>query len=909
MNPKVVTLHRFWGKARPYGSDCGPQWHPLVYHSLDVAAVGEVLLTKHRGLGESICRLLGRPHQEMAPLIHFLLSLHDIGKFAKKFQAKAPDLYPDCFGDDPASFPHRYDHGAGGMRLFDAGPSAFSLPSGVGARVWRPLISAVTGHHGEPPHAQLGENLITLRSDFGRVGIEAAHRFILQVRELFPLPPQLPALQRRRCRRASHALAGVAVLADWIGSNQKWFPYCEPVQELDAYWDAARGRAECAVAEAGVLPAPVGARLTYSDLIGADVVPSPMQRWAETTNLPRGPALFMIEDETGSGKTEAALMLAHRLMRSGRADGLYLALPTMATANAMFDRLAAAHRRLFAENARPSIALAHGARSLHEGFRDAIIRGGLSEAPYSNEPESHDESGATASTACAAWIADDRRRTFLADVGAGTIDQALLSVLPNRHQSLRLLGLMRRVLILDEVHAYDAYMRREMEVLLEFQAGLGGSAILLSATLPLSTRERLANAFAKGLGGDLGGGSASRAYPLATVCAAGAHSATAVPGQTGRARSLPVRFLRSTDDALGEIERAAGSGNAVLYIRNTVDDAFDTHAALKARGLDPDLFHARFALVDRLEIERNIVRTFGKRSTGVERTGKVLVATQVVEQSLDLDFDVLITDLAPIDLLIQRAGRLWRHERKERTGQPELVVVGPMPTVSADEEWFRRAFPRAAYVYQDHARLWLTARMLEDAGVIESPGKMRLLIEAVYGDDADTNLPAALQDSFFEAEGKAGADRGAANFNLLNLVKGYIRDGGAWDSDARTPTRIEEVPQATLRLARVRAGRIVPYAHVVAPDDPWRAWRLSEVNVAARRVGGEAVPQEYAAAAGVAKKDWSRLDSDKILVVLEETGAAGTALSGRAMSGSERPQEVRLRYNYEQGLTWEKEDE
>lgn len=908
MNLNPAALHRFWGKARPRVPDRGPQWHPLVYHSLDVAAVGEALLTNHGGLGKSMCRLLDRPPEEVVPLIRFLLSLHDIGKFAKKFQAKAPGFYPDCFGDDPASFPSRFDHGAGGMRLFGACPNAFNLPGRVGDRAWLPLISAVTGHHGTPPQQQLGESLITLRSDFGRVGIEAAHRFILAARDLFPLSPDLAALQRQELRRASHAVAGLAVLADWIGSSQTWFPYCEPVQDLDAYWQYARGRAESAVAEAGVLPAPVGDRLRYSDLIGREVSPTPMQKWAETADLPHGPALFMIEDETGSGKTEAALMLAHRLMISGRADGLYLALPTMATANAMFDRLAAAYRRLFVANVRPSIALAHGARGLHEGFRDAIARGALSEAPNPNEPESHDESGMTASAACAAWIADDRRRTFLADVGAGTIDQALLSVLPNRHQSLRLLGLVRRVLILDEVHAYDAYMRREMEALLEFQAGLGGSAILLSATLPLSTRERLANAFAKGLGRSLDGGVASEAYPLATVCAADSHSAKAVPGQTGRARSLPVRFIRSADDALREIERAAHAGNAVLYIRNTVDDAFDAHVALKARGLDPGLFHARFALVDRLEIERNVVRMFGKHSTEFERAGKVLVATQVVEQSLDLDFDVLITDLAPVDLLIQRAGRLWRHDRKERAGRPELVVVGPVPAADADEEWFRRAFPRAAYVYQDHARLWLTARTLEDAGVIESPGEMRTLIEAVYGGDADANLPAALQANFFEAEGKAGADRGAANFNLLSLRKGYVRDAGAWDVDVRTPTRIEEVPQVTLRLARVQAGRIVPYAHAAASNEPWRAWRLSEVNVAATRVGGDAVPQEYAAAAKVARRDWSRLDSDKILVVLEETGAAGEALSGRAMSGGGRPQQVCLRYNSEQGLTWEKQE-
>ena len=904
-----MDLRYCWGKARPSDPDSRQNWHPLAFHSLDVAAVGEVLLTEYRGLAANMSRLLGLSREQAVPLTCYLLCLHDIGKFAKKFQAKAPDFYPDCFSDDPASFPHHYDHGAGGLRLFDACPDAFGLPAGASSRAWRPLISAVTGHHGAPPETIGNESLRTLRSDFGHAGIEAAHRFIAQVRELFAIPHDVPATKRRQWRRVSHAVAGLAVLADWIGSNQDWFPYQGPVQDLDAYWRCTRKRAKRAVAQSGVLPAAIGKSLQYADLIGADALPSPMQEWARSVELPSGPALFMIEDETGSGKTEAALMLAHRLMKSGRADGLYVALPTMATANAMFDRLGVAYRQLFAADAAPSIALAHGARDLHQGFQAAILRGGRSEAPYSNARGSGQESETTASAACAAWIADDRRRSFLADAGAGTIDQALLSVLPSRHQSLRLLGLMQRVLILDEVHAYDAYMQREMERLIEFQAGLGGSTILLSATLPLSVRKRLTDAFMKGLGGEQDGGGASMAYPLATVCAAGTHSVTKVAGRSERARSLPVRFLRSSDDAMGEIERASAAGKAVLYIRNTVDDAFDAHAALQAHGVDAHLFHARFALVDRLKIEQKVVAMFGKYSTSTERGGQVLIATQVVEQSLDLDFDVLITDLAPIDLLIQRAGRLWRHHRLEREGQPELLVVGPEPLVDADEEWFSRAFPRAQYVYKDHARLWLTARTLEDAGVIETPGGMRALIEAVYRDDADASLPAALQGRFFDAEGRAGAERGAANNNVLDLGRGYVRDGGPWDSDVRTPTRLVDDPQVTLRLARVRDGRIEPYAHDAAPGEPWCAWRLSDVNVTARRVGGEAVPLEHGDAMRVAKSAWGRYDSDKILVVIEEADVPDASLCGTAVSGGESPKGVLLSYDSRNGLTWKDNEE
>ena len=422
------------------------------------------------------------------------------------------------------------------------------LPDGARSRAWRPLISAVTGHHGSPPETLGRERMITLRGgDFGPAGVDAAYGFIRSANDVLAPPRDVPAPELRHSKRASFAVAGLAVLADWIGSNQEWFPYADPVQDMEAYWNCARLQASRAVREAGVLPASASTQLGYGDLIGRRATPSPMQRWAQDVPLPTGPALFMIEDETGSGKTEAALMLAHRLIASGAADGLYVALPTMATANAMFDRLAGAYRHLFAADPEPSIALAHGARGLHRGFRAAMSRGGKDEKRYSDTGAWDEASETTASAACAEWIADDRRRTFLADAGAGTIDQALLSVLPSRHQSLRLLGLMRRVLILDEVHAYDAYMQREMERLLEFQAGLGGSALLLSATLPLQVRERLTDAFAKGLGIDAEDDCLGTDYPMATIRAVDVSATTSVPGRSERARTLPVRFLESAD--------------------------------------------------------------------------------------------------------------------------------------------------------------------------------------------------------------------------------------------------------------------------------------------------------------------------------------------------------------------------
>ena len=902
--PRHLDILEFWGKAQPIDPAQGPGWHPLVFHGLDVAAVGDALLMRHPGFRRALPHLLGLTREDTVRLIRFLLAVHDIGKFAKRFQAKVPDLYPACFGDSAASVAARYDHGAGGLRLFGAVPDLFSLPGETGPGVWWPLLSAVMGHHGTPPDTGNNDSQAAVRAEFGRSGIDAARSFVHRIRQLFTLPKELPRLERARVRRASYAVAGLAVLSDWIGSKQEWFPYQDPASGLEGYWSLASQRAADAIERAEVLPAGSRRSLDYGDLIGDGIVLrlSPMQQWARTVELPAGPALFMIEDETGSGKTEAALMLAHRLMAHGHADGLYIALPTMATANAMFDRLAASHLRLFTADSRPSIALAHGARDLHPGFRSVTLRAGREEAPYGGSKGRSEQSDTTASAACAAWIADDRRRAFLADVGAGTIDQALLSVLPSRHQSLRLLGLMRRVLILDEVHAYDPYVQREMERLLEFQASLGGSAILLSATLPLSIRQRLASAFSKGLGVSAEHADSVMGYPLATVCACGGTSSTTVPGQARRARTLPVRFLRSSEEALSEVVHAARADKAVLYIRNTVDDALVAHAALAARGLAPALFHARFALADRLNIETNVVARFGKRSDSAARSGQVLVATQVVEQSLDLDFDVLISDLAPIDLLIQRAGRLWRHDRPERTGRPELLVVAPEAAADTDEQWFARAFPRAKYVYRDHARLWLTVRALEDAGEIESPAGLRRLVESVYGHEADARLPKALQGYFFDAESRAGADRGIATANLLELNKGYVRDGGAWDADIRTPTRLNDDPQITLRLACIRDGRVEPYAAPDTGDELWRAWRLSEVSAPARRVAGEVVLPEHVDAVRQAKAAWTRYDGDKILVVLEETVAETTSLCGSAVAPGPGRGEVHLRYDRTRGL-------
>ncbi len=836
----------------------------------------------------------------MTGLFVFLLALHDIGKLSRPFQGKVPELWPTSLLGEPDGPPPR-DPGhtvTGGwlLRRVLTNELAELFPRWSGDEIAH-FLAPFVGHHGRPvPDADLAENRISTRELFGQRCLDAASSFVVMMRELFK-PQSVPKPGRLVVKASSWSHAGLTVLADWIGSRQSWFPYAAPDRDPEAYLvEMARPRAVAALRLAGVAPARASSATGYRALTSQTHQPSPIQSWAEAIALPDGPFVAFIEDVTGGGKTEAALILAHRLLAAGRARGVYLALPTMATANAMYDRLGACYRRMFADDETPSLALAHGSARLHEGFRASLEDAADPKRAPEREGAVQTEKDASGA-ACAAWLADDRRKAFLADVGVGTIDQAFLAVLPAKYQSLRLLGLAERVLIVDEAHAYDAYMGRELERLLEFQAALGGSAIVLSATLPQMVRQPLATAFAKGLGREP---PVLRAhdYPLVSIVAADEVHEEAKEPRGELRRTLEIERLPDEAAALARIAEAAGAGAAIAWIRNTVDDAFDGVAQLRAAGIEASLFHARFAMGDRLALEREIVRRFGKGDR-VGRPG-VLVATQVIEQSLDLDFDLLVSDLAPIDLLLQRAGRLWRHpwrhpQRPRSMAGPRLLVVAPDPAAEIGKDWYAAAFPRAAWVYKNHALLWLSASALFAHGPVRVPEDVRSLVEAVYGGDPDDWAPAALKGNVIRALGEAQAARSVASSNLLSVAKGYGDDHPGWDEDTRTPTRLGE-EMTTLRLARVEGDQFTPWC---SDDDPHRAWALSEVAVRKHRITEvPAPPDGLRRLVSEAKACWTRHDAAKLLLPLHEQASGlwhGTVLS-------RKQEELTVTYTPREGL-------
>ncbi len=800
---------------------------------LDVAAVAEGLLQ-------------GSPFpKEHKAAFTMLIALHDLGKIGAGFcamiregtrqAARHWELTEAWLLDDPW------------------------LQDRLQADPWamRALIPAIAGHHGRPSKQ---EERFFSRMRSG-AGAEAAADIPATIEALAGLWPEasLAGLDEVEATRLSWWLAGLTTAADWIGSNADWFPANSPDLSLAEYLALARAAAARHVPEAGI----VGPAARAGDLF--DFALRPMQQAAASTPLPEGQVLAFIEDETGAGKTEAALILAQRMLLAGKGRGLFFALPTMATADAMFIRASAVVGRMLDC---PTLTLAHGRAGLSVPFRD--LQHGRSRSD---------------DVTCTEWLADDRRRALLADVGIGTVDQALLAVMRARFSALRLWGLSSKILIVDEAHEIsgDGYMAILLERLLQAHAAQGGSAILLTATLPLDARARLTRAFAEGAGKDWAADD-DPAYPALTLPGTDRLPVAATPSPKG---VVQLERLPDAEAAADLLARSAQAGAACVWVRNAVDDAIAAVDLLRARGIDASLLHARFALCDRKRIEAAELARFGRNGQG--RAGRVLVATQVVESSLDLDFDVMVSDLAPMAALIQRAGRLWRHmgERsrdRRPLPRPVLHVVSPDPAQVLDARWLHQVLDGGAWVYP-LAEQWRTADLLFRRGEIDAPAELRELIEAVHGDGA-VPVPPVLDAAEQERIGEGYARRSLGGQNVVDLAAGY-RLGAAGADDARYPTRLGRETR-TLVLARRVNGVLVPWTQ--GEGTPAELWQLSEVSADKARLDRLLLPDQEAPEIAAATRDWPDWCRDAVTVC--PVGEDGEICEG-------------LRYSACSGLIWE----
>ncbi|MBL8510382.1 MAG: CRISPR-associated helicase/endonuclease Cas3, partial [Betaproteobacteria bacterium] len=665
-----------------------------------------------------------------------------------------------------------FDHGHAGL-VWANKEYMTDLENDEAWDILAPWFEAVAGHHGDfPDQASDGVDKVKVDQRIMVHDRAARHSFIEALAEqlLHPVGLSLQTLPPVCSVPARNLLAGFCAVCDWVGSNNEFFLYASPGPALGDYLQNRLEmiRQQNLLKRFGLL-ASTKPYTGLQALLKAGDMPRSVQR--EIDKLPMQAGLTLIEAPTGCGKTEAALAYAWRLLEAGMADSLLFALPTQATANAMLKRLEAFADKAFGD---ASVVLAHGKSRLNDDFQKLIEAG---------KPTAQGDS--EAAIQCAAWLASSRKRVFLGQIGVCTIDQVLLSVLPVRHKFVRGFGVAKSVLIVDEVHAYDAYMYGLLGEVLRQQKANGGSALLLSATLPSGLRAKLLETWgaAVGAGDQAEAGTAEKVpYPALWGASQGSVSLRTVVDDQ-QPRDVGMECLKLTDaqpDAalISRIIQAAEAGAQVAIVMNLVKSAQELARALRSKTEVPvDVFHARYRFADRQQKEAAAIGHYGRE--GARQTGRILVATQVVEQSLDLDFDWLLTQICPVDLLFQRLGRLHRHKRVRPAGfeKPRATVL----SVAGDNYGLHKL------IYGNTRVLWRTEQLLAKESSISFPDVYREWIERVYERDAWENEPDVVYGDYLSwKDCQKGREKKAERLTTMtvkafqhvddNLI-GYTRDG------------------------------------------------------------------------------------------------------------------------------------
>ena len=633
------------------------------------------------------------------------------------------------------------------------------LLSGKSAACW----SAVVGAH----HGRIVRRYSSAPSVLKALELVLEEKRQACLRELWERfdRPHLPEVPDRNAP-VLWCMAGLVTLADWLGSDERFFP---PDQTLDE--DELHRRAEATVEAVGLGLPPILPNLSFADIFGGR---TPYTLQEETARMVDGPGIHVIEAPMGMGKTEAALWASYHLLAQGRADGIFFALPTQATSNRMFLRFADFVRRICPEAA--SVQLIHGTSWLQREMKGLVCPAGEGEKP---DP---------------CWFNTSRRSLF-APFGVGTVDQAILAVLAVRYFALRRFALAGKVVILDEVHTYDMYTGTLIRHLCRELEQLGCTVIILSATLTEKARcELLSLPFEEER--------RDAAYPRISVRACGETLVECCPP------SLPEKRVRiahpDRETALTEALDLACRGAQILWVCNTVARAQEDFATLRSmasrlsRQPDMGLLHSRFPFYRREELEQEWMTRLGPE--GERSKGAILVSTQIVEQSVDLDADVLFSELAPADMLLQRMGRLWRHPRERRpVKEPRFCLLREKEDCSRfrqmEAESIRAVLGEKAFVYEPYVLL-RTLEQWEPLTYLSLPSDIRPMMAATY---EESDLPSGWEKLYEQAGGRRLAER-----RLADMASDIWQE--ALDDEVILRTRLSG-DDALMVLCTAREGR------------------------------------------------------------------------------------------------------
>lgn len=783
---------------------------------LDVAACVQRLLAVH-GIRRAAERLARRPLTSTDICrLSALAFLHDIGKANAGFQGK-------CWGvlglPTPSGWPAPAGHVDEGWSLFSNSELGQTLlvnwpleqMDQWGAATLS-LLCAGMAHHGRPPvEIHNPTHLRRLWSPVNTPGNKPYHpshtlnTIAISLMAWFPgafaAAPELP-----QSPAFAHWFAGLVQLADWLGSDTRFFPYSAPGEDRQAHVSQRADRAVRAIGlDTNDWRKSLPQLPSFSTVFGVPAA-RPIQAMMSAPGL--GP-LLILESETGSGKTEAALWRFAHLFQTGEVDGLYFALPTRVAATQLYERVRTFAQALWSSDSPtpPVVVRALSGYASADGSEPVQLP--KFKVLWPDNPDDR--------TAHLRWAAESNKRFLAATLAVGTVDQALLAALEVRHVHLRHCMLARSLLVVDEVHASDAYMSTLLTHLLRAHLAAGGHALLLSATLGSSARIRYQRLVHSNLPSPSLGQACAAPYPALSS----GHKLHAL-ANTGRNKKVHWHIKEAIDapDQVATLALdAAQQGAKVLVIRNTVPAAVATLLALEVqatgRGLRHTLFqvrgintlhHSRFSREDRPLLDAAAQAQLGK-DRQEHPNACIVVGTQTLEQSLDIDADLLITDLCPMDVLLQRVGRLHRHDRPthERPepyrGAQAMVLV---PAGQSLDPYLQRPrhgmgrFRQGGGVYADLRVLEATRHLITENPSHTIPQDNRMLVEHATHPDKLSELAQIKGALWIEhgtaVDGETLAGRAQANLNTLPFETPWVDDMGQVltfaDQDQHVGTRL-----------------------------------------------------------------------------------------------------------------------
>lgn len=685
------------------------KWMPFWMHEKDTANIMEYLLHSRYQELSDLCALSFDILKKTGMLLAYL---HDIGKITPLFQAKILESLPgrrtifEHYGvkiPEYSKFINKNNshHAKCGEAILIAMGFPNDFSSIIGAHHGMPADDVKNHIEYYPQHfygiPKDREFWLALYKEWIAFAFES-----VGVSDISELP--------KLNKRTQVLLSGLLIMSDWMASDRANFDLIEENMILsEEEYSPNRFDYACEMLSLPEVWMPGQEKFFEKDFKKRFGFPmNEIQKVViETAENVNSPGLFILEAPMGSGKTEAALSVAEILASRFEKTGLFFGLPTQATANGIFDRVVQ-WAELQSGEAFHSIILAHGNAEFYPMFVN------MQKSIPQIDEDGEEDSGLVVHS-----FFSGNKQSLLPDFVVGTVDRLLMAALRKKHVMLLHLGLSQKVVIVDECHAYDAYMNKYLDTALAWMHEYGVPVILLSATLPGDRRTGLINAYLRRSGNEPE--LIETTYPRLTYTNGDRVNSVSL---SGTSPNKSVQITKGNDDiVIDEIKRAVKAGACVGIICNTVSRAqYFAKLAREIKKAKTILYHAQFVISDRIEKEEKLKKAVGKSSNFTERKGIVVVGTQVLEQSLDIDFDLLITDLCPMDLLLQRIGRLHRHDHRQNRPQgydnAECIVLG---TDKFDEA--------SAKIYTK----WLLLRTKQLLpGIINIPRDIDVLVSETY---------------------------------------------------------------------------------------------------------------------------------------------------------------------------------